>query len=65
METKNGAIIQELLEKSTVSVKKMRKLLLEIEKKYSKKTKKFSKITRVDGPEASVESRQAEPQPLK
>ena len=40
----NGARLQELQEKSSVSVKDMRKLLLEIEKKESKKLKSFQKL---------------------
>ena len=36
-------------------------LLLEIEKKESKKTKKFSETTRVDYPESSEQAEQVEP----
>ena len=44
---------------------KMEQQLLEIEKKESKKLKKLLKVTRVDEPEASLESEQAKPEQLK
>ena len=47
LDTENGATIQELQEKSPISGKKMRKLLLESEK-MKVKIKTFSKTTRVD-----------------
>ena len=42
--TENGATILELPDKLLVSGKRKRKLLLEIEKKESKKTKSFRKL---------------------
>ena len=59
--TENGATLQELPEKSPISGKRKKKLL-EIERRASKKTKKFSKTTRVDEPESSLQSKQGEPE---
>ena len=47
----SSATIQELPQEPPISGKRKRKLLLEIEKKERKKTKKFSKTTRVDDPD--------------
>ena len=58
LDTENGATIQELQEKSPISGKKMRKLLLESEK-MKVKIKTFSKTTRVDKTEATGQSEQA------
>ena len=44
METESVVTTQKLQEKSPVSVKKMRKLSLEIEKKESKKLKSIQKL---------------------
>ena len=64
METENGATVQKLLEKSPVSVKKIGIYCLKLRKRKVK-NQKFSKITRVDKPEASVESsEQAKPEKL-
>ena len=61
METENEATLQELKEKSTVSLKKNGKIFVGNWEKGKKKTKKFSKPTRVEEPEASAESEQAKP----
>ena len=57
---KNRATFQELPEKSPISGKRKKKLLLEIEKKESRNTKRFPKTTRVDESEPLVQSEQAE-----
>ena len=63
---KNGARrLQEVPEKSLISGKRKRKLLFEIEKKGKQKIKMFSKIARVDEPDLSIQSEQAEPEQRK
>ena len=57
---KNRATFQELPEKSPISGKRKKKLLLEIEKKESRNTKRFPKTTRVDESEPLVQSEQTE-----
>ena len=63
--TKNGATLQKLQEKSPISGKWKRKRLLEIEKKESKKLKRFQKLLDADEPELSVQSEEAEPDQCK
>ena len=60
-DTESRRKLQGLPEKSPIPGKWKNKLLLKIDRKESKKTKKFLKTTRVDEPEPSVQSQQAKP----